>query len=99
MQFVTFGKRNLQYILQVCRINIIFFLRSNGANVCITLNCINQQDAANSQVYYLSFRYSSTCFGHPLLPLSSDDKPEAATAVVVASDDGHTDARNTLSCI
>jgi tetrahydromethanopterin S-methyltransferase subunit F len=22
------------------------------------------QDAANSQVYYLSFKYSSTCFGH-----------------------------------
>jgi len=26
-------------------------------------------------------------------------KPEAATAVVVAPDDGHKDARNTLSCI
>jgi hypothetical protein len=30
-----------------------------------TFNCIKQQDAAISQVYYLSFRYSSTCFGHP----------------------------------
>ena len=30
---------------------------------------------------------------------SSDGKPEAATAVVVASDDGHEDARNMLSCI
>jgi len=30
-----------------------------------TFNCINQQDAATSQVYYLSFKYSSTCFGHP----------------------------------
>ena len=28
-------------------------------------NWINQQDAATSQVYYLSFKYSSTCFGHP----------------------------------
>ena len=28
-------------------------------------NGINQQDAATSQVYYLSFKYSSTCFGHP----------------------------------
>jgi hypothetical protein len=28
-------------------------------------NWINQPDAANSQVYYLSFRYSSTCFRHP----------------------------------
>ena len=33
-----------------------------------------------------------------LLP-SSDGKPEAATAVVVAPDDGHEDARNMLSCI
>jgi hypothetical protein len=28
-------------------------------------NWINKQDAATSQVYYLSFKYSSTCFGHP----------------------------------
>jgi len=34
-----------------------------------------------------------------LLPPSSDSKPEAATAVVVAPDDGHEDARNMLSCI
>jgi hypothetical protein len=34
-----------------------------------------------------------------LLSPSSDDKPEAATAVVVAPDDGHEDARNMLSCI
>jgi hypothetical protein len=34
----------------------------------------------------------------PLSP-SSDSKPEAATAVVVAPDDGHEDARNMLSCI
>ena len=26
---------------------------------------INQPDAATSQVYYLSFKYSSTCFGRP----------------------------------
>jgi hypothetical protein len=30
---------------------------------------------------------------------SSDGKPEAATAVVVAPDDGHEDVRNILSCI
>jgi hypothetical protein len=76
---------------------------------------------------YLSFKYSSTCFGHPhahhqelqlqwqplvyrrslviaprptaLLSPSSDGKPEAATAVGVAPDDGHEDARNILSCI
>jgi len=26
---------------------------------------MSQPDAAVSQVYYLSFRYSSACFGHP----------------------------------
>jgi len=30
-----------------------------------SFNGINQQDAATSQVYYLSFKYNSTCFGHP----------------------------------
>jgi hypothetical protein len=30
-----------------------------------TFNWINQPDASVSQVYYLSFKYSSTCFGHP----------------------------------
>jgi hypothetical protein len=34
-----------------------------------------------------------------LLPPSSDGKPEAATAVVVAPDDGQEYARNMLSCI
>ena len=34
-----------------------------------------------------------------LLSPSSDGKPEAATAVVVAPDVGHEDARNMLSCI
>ena len=34
-----------------------------------------------------------------LLPPSSDGKPEAATAVVVAPDDRHEGARNFLSCI
>jgi len=29
------------------------------------VNLINQPDAATSQVYNLSFKYSSTCFGHP----------------------------------
>ena len=106
-----------------------------------SFNWINQQDAATSHVYCLSFKYSSTCFGHPhahhqelqlqyqplvyrrslviavllvvvrpagrparprptaLLSSSSDGKPEAATAVVVALDDGHKDARNMLSFI
>jgi hypothetical protein len=29
----------------------------------MAFNWINQPDAATSQVYYLSFKYSSTCFG------------------------------------
>ena len=32
---------------------------------CRQIKWINQPDAAISQVYYLSFKYSSTCFGHP----------------------------------
>jgi len=35
----------------------------------------------------------------PLLSPSSDGKPQAATAVVVAPDDGHEDTQNMLSCI
>jgi hypothetical protein len=34
-----------------------------------------------------------------LLSPNSDGKPEAATGVVVAPDDGHEDARNMLNCI
>jgi hypothetical protein len=34
-----------------------------------------------------------------LLPPRSDGKPEAATSVVVAPEDGHEDARNMLCCI
>jgi hypothetical protein len=34
-----------------------------------------------------------------LLPPGSGGKPEAATAVVVAPDDGHEDTRTMLSCI
>jgi len=35
----------------------------------------------------------------PVVSPSSDGKPEAATAVIVAPDDGHEDARNMLSYI
>jgi hypothetical protein len=38
-------------------------------------------------------------FETALLPLRSDGKPEAATAVVVAPDDVHEVARNILRCI
>jgi hypothetical protein len=35
------------------------------SNFLFLFNWINQPDAAISQVYYLSFKYSSTCFGNP----------------------------------
>jgi len=34
-----------------------------------------------------------------MLSPRSNGKPEAATVVIVAPDDGHEDARNMLSCI
>ena len=58
-------------------------------------NWINQPDAATSQVYYLSFKYSSTVM---LVVVGPAGRP-AATAVLVAPDDGHEDARNILSCM
>ena len=45
-----------------------------------TFNWINQPDAATSQVYYLSFKYSSTCFGASSRPSSG-----ATTTEVQAS--------------
>jgi len=102
-----------------------------------TIQINHQLDATISPIYYLTFIFSSTCFGRPhshhqelqlqqqplVLPLERGDssavgrgpagrpdhdqqhcyhhapkvKPEAATAVVVAPDDGHEDARNMLS--
>jgi hypothetical protein len=41
----------------------------------------------------------SSAVGRVLLSPSSDGKPEAATAVIVALDDGHENARNMMSCI
>jgi len=50
-----------------------------------------------------SYNCSSTQPARPrppaLLSPRSDGKPEAATAVVVAPDDEHEDARNMLSCM
>jgi hypothetical protein len=66
----------------------------------MTFNLINKQNAATSQVYYVSFRYSpGRARPAALLSPSSDGKPETTTAVVVAPDDGHEDALYMLSCI
>jgi len=48
-----------------CGMRPFFFNRISESVHHHTLNGINQQDAATSQVYYLLFKYSSTCFGHP----------------------------------
>jgi len=111
--------------LSVChsrlQVNIINGGNNNNNNNTKKFKKINQPDASISQIYCSSFKYSSTCFGHPLahhqelinsssrlwftvgtwwqqccwswsvmsdrprptalLPPSSYDKPEAATAV------------------
>jgi len=43
----------------------LFFFRVCKSVHHLTFNWINQRDAATSQVYYLSFKFSSTRFGHP----------------------------------
>jgi len=40
-------------------------ITTRGLQMYWLFKLINQPDAAISQVYYLSFKYSSTCFGHP----------------------------------
>jgi hypothetical protein len=49
--------------------NCVAYRQPESGTVTVDLlkafNRINQQDAATSQVYYLSFKYNSTCFGHP----------------------------------
>jgi len=55
----TLQVRASPYFASPC---IIIFCKSVHHH---TFNWITQPDAANSQVYYLSFKYSSTCFGHP----------------------------------
>ena len=51
---VTLGKMNYRKAFRFCK-----------SVPHHTFKWINQSDAAVSQVYYLSFKYSSTCFGHP----------------------------------
>jgi hypothetical protein len=43
--------------------------------------------------------YLSATVNLQIVSLMTIGKPEAATAVVVAPDNGHEDARNMLSCI
>jgi hypothetical protein len=67
----------------------------NCSSIYNFFNRINQPDADGD-----SSAVGRGWAGRPeaLLSPSSDGKPEAATAVVVAPDDGHENARNMLSC-
>jgi hypothetical protein len=59
----------------------MIFLNLKFASPCIIIHFkeINQPNATISQIYYLTFMYSSTCFGYTG---PTRVKPEAATAVV-----------------
>jgi len=49
----------ISFICSVCKYTLCL-----APTIMVVLNWINQQDAATSQVNYLSFKYSSTCFGN-----------------------------------
>jgi len=58
---------NVTYCIE--QVTIWFILPISKVRVCKsvhyhTFKWINEPDAAISRVYYLSFKYSSTCFGH-----------------------------------
>jgi hypothetical protein len=62
MKQIRFLKSGYPYTVQFLRrLNLKF------ASPCIIIQfkCINQLDATTSEVYYLTFMYSSTCFGRP----------------------------------
>jgi hypothetical protein len=73
--------------------------QSSGATTAVAASGLPSELGDSSAVG----RGRAGCGGRPrptaLLSPSSDGKPETATAVVVAPDDGHDDARNMLSCI
>jgi hypothetical protein len=66
--------QNLNFVCTVQEIYLHWILQGKmwtavvrgkgGSTIQHTFKWIKQPDAAISQVYYLSFRYSSTCFGY-----------------------------------
>ena len=46
-------------------LNTFTYLKFASLCIIIQFKYINQLDATTSQVYYLTFMYSSTCFGRP----------------------------------
>ena len=68
---------------------------SGATTTAIVTSCLPSELGDSSAVGRRRARPRPTA----LLSTSSDVKPEVTTAVVVAPDDGHEDARNMLSCI
>jgi len=61
-------RRTISYVLILCLVDRASRYKcamKNQHDAQLIFNWINQQDAETSQVYYLLFKYSSTCFGHP----------------------------------
>jgi hypothetical protein len=73
----------------------VFSCPSSGATTAVAASGLPSELGDSSAVARGRARPRPTA----LLPPSSDGKPEDATAVVVAPDDGHEDAQNMLSCI
>jgi hypothetical protein len=68
---------------------------SSGATTAVAASGLPSEFGDSSAVVRGGARPRPTA----LLSPSSDGKPESATPVVVAHDDGYEDARNMLSCI
>jgi hypothetical protein len=56
LQLLSSYAGNLLHVICICMLQVCKSVHHH------TFNWINQPDAANSQVYYLSFKYSSTFF-------------------------------------
>jgi hypothetical protein len=72
---------------------------SSGATTAVAASGLPSELGDNSAVGRVRACLSARLRPIALLPPRSNGKPEAATAVVVAPDDGQEDARKMLSCI